>query len=216
MTTYHDDGSGKVRSIHRLTDEQRAYVRRVVGGNTGIGLDETALAAALKSYEEGDYAFDKAIFEQSVQNLDFNVMPGKDVCETLKVKGYFVGSSVVRSVFDREYASAMERSPSHVIFLSPLVQFQKLVYLLMCRRFGCEYAADGPELYKVWPTAVDIRLPVLVCETENLIQDVVLSKIETAGVNGWIVEGFSVVNHKIGMLGRAVVYRTPPQRAEAA
>lgn len=216
MTTYHDDGSGNVRGLHRLTDEQRVYVRRAIGGQTGIGIDESALAAALKRYEEGEYALDKAIFEQSVQNLDFNVMPGKDVCEKFRVKGYFVGTDVARSVFDREYASAMARSPSHVIFLSPLVQFQKLVYLMMCRRRGVEYVPDGPELFKVWPTAVDIRLPVLVCESENLTQDVVLSKIETAGVNGWVVEGFSVVNHKIGLLGRAIVYRTPEYIAQAA
>jgi hypothetical protein len=209
MTTYQDDGSGEVRRLHRLTNEQRMSTRRALAGRSGIGVDQAALVAAIERYEEGDYSFGQAILEQSVQNLDFNVMPEKDVREQFKVRGYFVGEDVARAVFDRTYASSMERSPSHVIFLSALVQWQKLVYLMMCNRFGVDYVAGNPESYKVWPTGVDCRMPVLVCETDNLIQDVFLSKIEPAGVNGWIVEGFSLVNHKIGLLGRAVVYRTP-------
>jgi hypothetical protein len=216
MTIYSDDGSGNVKKLHKLTGEQRVSVRRALGGRCGAGADEEALEQAIERYEEGDYNFDTAILEQSVQNLDFNVMPDKDVCEKFNVKGYFVGSDVARAVFDREYVSAMERSPSHVIFMSALVQFQKLVYVLLCRRSGVEYKPDGHELYKVWPTSIDIRMPVLVCETENLIQDVFLSRREPAGVNGWVIEGFSLVNYKIGFIGRAVVYRTPQQRAATA
>ena len=64
----------------------------------------------------------------------------------------------------------MERSPSHLIFLSTLVHTQKLLYLALCREFGFEYDPNGGESFKMWPTKINVRIPELIEEEEGLVQ----------------------------------------------
>jgi hypothetical protein len=213
MTTFQYGADGKLKGLHQLSPERADAIRKLFSGSCAAGVDAQALELAIERYVEGDYSFDWPVLQRAVQNVGFNVMEGKNVSEQFQVNGYFVGSDVARSTFDRVYRSEMDRSPSHVIFFSPLTQWQKLVYLIFCRRFGIT-ELDGREKFKLWATGLDCRMPTLVCETENLLQDTFVSKIEPAGVNGWMVEGFSHVNYKIGFIGRAVVLPVP-QRAAA-
>lgn len=97
-------------------------------------------------------------------NLQFNVMPNRDVRETLSVTQYRVhrDGSVIEADFAREYSSQMEKSPDHLIFLSALIQTQKLAYILVCYRLGLDIDVDSGESVKIWPTRFDMNMPRLV------------------------------------------------------
>ena len=168
-------------------------------------LDERALTAAIDRYKRGDYSFERVVIDGSVQSLAFNVMPGKPVREELTPRCYFVGKDIARAVFDRSYATEMEKSPSHVIFMSALVQWQKLLYLWTCHMTGEVYRPEQAEAFKVWPTQIQCRMPSLVREESNLTQDAFLSRIEETDAGTWTVEGFAIVSRRIGFAGRALI-----------
>jgi hypothetical protein len=117
------------------------------------------------------------IEEQHDSHLSFNVMAGKPVSETLHVHRYLVGDRYAEAHFDRTYTSSMKASPSHLIFLSTLVHTQKLLYIALCREFGFEYDAEGPEHFKLWPTKVNVRIPELIAEEEKLVQKLWITEL---------------------------------------
>lgn len=207
MTTFHLSQLGDIRSLHALPEPQRETLRAALSPDDDEAIDEAALDAAIRRYESGEYSFDRLVVDGSSQQLSFNVMPDKNIEERITPRCYFVGVNIARAIFDRRYETAMEKSPSHVIFLSALVQWQKLLYLIMCHRAGAEYRPQGPERFKIWPTEVRCRMPVMVREESHIKQDAFLSSIEKTGPESWTVEGFAVVNRQIGLVGRAVVQR---------
>ncbi len=207
MTAYQRTKTGEIRSLHALSERQRERFRTALLQEDENAIDEAALKAAIGRYEAGDYSFERLVIDGSSHRMTFNVMPDAPVEEHLQPRCYFVGVNIARAVFDRRYSTSMADSPSHVIFLSALVQWQKLLYLLMCHRAGAEYQPAGPELFKIWPTEVQCRMPAMVREESNLTQDAFLSSIEKVGPEAWEVEGFAVVNKRIGLVGRAQVHR---------
>lgn len=108
--------------------------------------------------------------EQHTSHLEFNVMPGRRVTEDLHVREYRRGHRYAEAHFDREYRSSMQASPSHLIFLSALVHTQKLLYLALCEEFGFAYDPNGAEKFKMWPTKVECRIPELIGEEKDLVQ----------------------------------------------
>ncbi|MEQ8936810.1 MAG: hypothetical protein RIE56_13555 [Amphiplicatus sp.] len=207
MTAYQRTKTGEISSLHALSAKQREHFRTALLPPEENAIDEVALKAAIGRYEAGEYSFERLVIDGSSQRIMFNVMPDAAVEEELRPRCYFVGVNIARAVFDRSYATSMSNSPSHVIFMSALVQWQKLLYLLMCHRSGVEYRPTGPELFKIWPTEVRCRMPTLVREEHNITQDAFLSSIEKVGADVWEVEGFAVVNKRIGLVGRAQVHR---------
>ena len=107
----------------------------------------------------------------------FNVMPGRPVEEVLKVREYRVGQGYVEAHFDREYHSSMLASPSHLIFLTALVHTQKMLYLALCRHWGLDYDPQGPEQFKMWPTKIDVKIPQLIAEERDLVQQLWLRRV---------------------------------------
>lgn len=108
----------------------------------------------------------------------FNVMPDRPVEETLKVREYRCGPGYVEAHFDREYRSAMKASPSHLIFLTALAHTQKMLYLALCREFALPYDPEGPELLKMWPTKIDVKIPKLIAEEKDLVQKLWLRSVK--------------------------------------
>ena len=108
--------------------------------------------------------------EQHTSHLAFNVMRDRLVVEDLHVREYRRGDRYAEAHFDRVYSSAMQASPSHLIFLSALVHSQKLLYLVLCKEFGFKYDPAGPEKFKMWPTKVECRIPELIADEVNLVQ----------------------------------------------
>ena len=131
---------------------------------------------------------DRVIHDDSRVDLSFNVMPDRNVSETLHVREYRVWPSYAEASFDRTYASAMAASPSHLIFLTGLAHTQKLVYILMAHRLGLEYTPGGPELGKFWVTDVRIHIPRMIRQDENLIQRLWIVDATPTSKTAWSVE----------------------------
>ena len=89
------------------------------------------------------------IYENSENFLQFNVMTNKYVSEKLIIKKYIVNSRKVEVYFDRKYQTDMLKSPDHFIFLSALVNLQKMIYVLMCKHFDIKYLPNEPEKFKI-------------------------------------------------------------------
>lgn len=190
-----------------LTASNGGRVTALIGESRKFEFDTTALDFALASYDAGAFGFGRTYRDHSAQKISFNVMPDRQVSESLTPEEYSVGRRIARVVFNREYDSRMEKSPSHLVFISALVQWQKLVYLAMCEEHGIDYDPSGREHFKIWPTDIRCFLPVLVREEEGLIQDTVIYRCDSAGEDKWTVEAFSTVNARLGFLARASVYR---------
>lgn len=152
-------------------------------------------------------SFHRIINDSSTQKLAFNVMPSRSVTETLEPSYYSVGDRCARATFSRSYQTEMEKSPTHLILISALIQWQKLIYLMMCEEFGVEYDPSEPETFKIWPTDVSCQIPILVRDEKGLRQDAIISKLEKENLTKWTVEAFSAVNGRIGFVARASVFR---------
>lgn len=138
--------------------------------------------------------------------LHFNVMPDRNVEEVLYNTSYLATENRVVATFDRRYRSEMVNSPSHVIFLSALIQFQKLTYLHVCHRLGWDYVPGAPERAKVWPTEVTCSMPEMVTAERELHQtfDVVRSRVVSS--NRLHLWANSDVNGIIRLTGQAMVF----------
>ncbi len=190
-----------------LLSSNDGRVTALIDASRVCEFDSAALDSALEEYEAGDLHFRRSFEDKSSQNVSFNVMPSQNVSESLTPNQYSVGRRIARVVFNRDYETEMEKSPSHMVFLSALVQWQKLIYLVMCEEHGVDYNPNGKEIFKIWPTDVRCCLPVLVTDEEGLHQDTVLFKHESVAKNKWNIEAFSTVNSKLGFLARASVYK---------
>ena len=123
----------------------------------------------------------EVIRENAIVNCRFNVMPGLDVAETLKVREYRIWDGYVEATFERTYESAMTHSPSHLIFLTALVHSQKVAYLAMCRHFGRTYTSGEDEFCKFWWTDVHVEIPKLIRRETDLVQRLWLTDCRRTG-----------------------------------
>lgn len=192
--------------LDELLSSNGGRVTALVSASRECEFDARALDRALAAYEAGDYRFNRSYEDGSSQNLSFNVMPDRKVNERLTPNIYSVSEKIARVTFSREYETQMEKSPTHLVFISALVQWQKLIYLIMCEKHGIDYDPAGKERFKVWPTDVRCCLPVLVRDEDSLVQDTVIFKYENVDDAKWVVEAFSTVNARLGFLARASVY----------
>lgn len=96
-------------------------------------------------------------------------MPGRSVTESLNMRRFLIGPTWIEAEFDRSYESEMLDSPSHLTFISALIQMQKITYVYCCSKFGFKIDVDKPEHLKVWPTSLDIKMPAMVTEDQKII-----------------------------------------------
>ena len=148
----------------------------------------------------------RVISDRSVQNLKFNVMHGKDVEEKLTFKKYIINGNKIETYFDRQYKTSMRKSPDHYIFLSSLVNLQKMIYLLMCDKFNLSYSKNDEEKIKIWPTSVDVRMNGIVRKKNNIMQDFELLSIYQISDNKYSISGNSSAESTILLKGEALVY----------
>ena len=148
----------------------------------------------------------KTISDNSIQDLKFNVMHKKDVEERLIFKKYIIKNDLIETYFDRQYKTSMKKSPDHYIFLSSLINLQKMIYLLMCDRFDISYNKDDEERVKIWPTSVDVRMNGLVRKKKNIMQDFRLTSISQISEGKYQISGKSSAESTILLKGEALVY----------
>jgi hypothetical protein len=141
------------------------------------------------------------IEDSSEIGLKFNVMPGRPVEERFHVAQYRMWDRYVEATFDREYASTMANSPSHLIFMTALAHGQKMLYLALRHEFGLDYTPDGRERLKWWPTTVDVDIPKLYKQTDAVVQCLAIlelirirQKAFECRVESWVEDAFRVVS----------------------
>ncbi|TVQ77475.1 MAG: hypothetical protein EA369_09170 [Bradymonadales bacterium] len=97
-------------------------------------------------------------------------MKDAPVREELRIHEYRIWDQYAEATFDREYQSSMEKSPDHLIFLTGLVHTQKLLYLVLSKKFGFEYKSGEKEKLKIWPTQVDVSMPSMIRKNRGVLQ----------------------------------------------
>ncbi|MEM6674538.1 MAG: hypothetical protein AAF726_16950 [Planctomycetota bacterium] len=142
-----------------------------------------------------------------VQDVAFNVMPDAPVTERLEILRYDTGPDFIEAHFDREYSSAMEKSPSHLIFLSVLVQWQRLIYIHVCQKFGRDPFEPGAEHFKIWPTKAEIRLPALERDEKNLVQRAEFEELRDFGDGRYKLDS-STKAGPIQMTSQVIIFDT--------
>jgi hypothetical protein len=96
-------------------------------------------------------------------------MPDRPVKEELRIRQYRIGPHWIEAEFDRTYSSSMVNSPSHLTFVSALIQMQKVTYVYSCHRFGFDPDVRQPEALKIWPTTASITMREMVTDEESLV-----------------------------------------------
>jgi hypothetical protein len=147
------------------------------------------------------------INENSEQTIEFNVMPNKKVNETLKINRYIVSGNKIQAFFDRNYQTDMLKSPNHFIFLSALVNLQKMIYILMCKHLNIEYSPLESEKLKIWPIKTDVDMNGMIRKKKNVMQDFKVESIEKLTNNKYILKGISTSESTIKISGSALIYK---------
>lgn len=150
--------------------------------------------------------FSKTIKETSKNIVSFNVMPNKQVCETLNIKEYLIKHREITGVFDREYETSMRNSPNHLIFLTALVHLQKLIYVYLCDEFGFTYDPFGDEVLKVWPTNLEIEMPKMITKTRDVKQHVKINSLRKTGEKSYFGNCFSTIEGIVTIKADAAVF----------
>jgi len=132
--------------------------------------------------------------EATTNELVFNVMPDRPVREKLLVRKYNVRPRFIEAIFDREYHSSMEKSPSHLIFLTALAHMQKMVYVYFCTEFELGYDPHGPEKLKIWPTHVDVRMPGMITSEKEISHRLWITRLTQKSPEKYFVDLHSVID----------------------
>ena len=144
------------------------------------------------------------ISDNTIQKIKFNVMNGKDVEEILFVKEYRVWDNAIEAIFNRDYYTEMAASPDHLIFLSALVNLQKMVYLYMHYYLGLEYSDSTEEKIKIWPTDLNLNMPKMIFDKEDVKHRMDIKSIKYVGDSKFYIIANTHVNEIVKINGKAL------------
>ena len=147
----------------------------------------------------------KVIKENSSQNISFNIMPNKDVKESVKVKEYRLWDNAIETLFDRSYNTDMKHSPNHLTFLSSLTNLQKMVYVFMHHYLAIKYDKNSDEKIKVWPGKLEINMPKMIMKKNNLQHLMVVSSVTQLKENRYKICADTTVGNIVSISGEALV-----------
>jgi hypothetical protein len=171
--------------------------------------EERAVAMALGQFPVPPRPTDdplSVIRDVSFVRLEFNVMPGRTVTETFHFKEYRVWPGYVEAAFDRTYESAMEKSPSHVVFLTAEAHAQKLAYIALAQSFGRPYDAAEKEYFKIWWTCCFCHVPNMIRDESNLTQALWIIECLNTGERSHALEAYSRIGTTMELWARARVF----------
>ena len=147
------------------------------------------------------------INERSQQRLLFNVLPEKDINESLFIKEYRIWDNTIEAIFDRNYKTEMISSPSHLTFLSALINLQKMVYIYMHHYLNIKYDPKGQETLKVWPTELNISLPKLLTDDTNITHRLNVKTIRKLCYNKYYLDAETTVGKSIIINGSTLIIK---------
>jgi len=143
---------------------------------------------------------------KSKSRVLFNVLPNKDVKEDIIIKKYILKKRYIEAIFDRQYISSMRQSPDHLIFLSSLVQLQKLIYVYLCYEFGLSINLEGDEKIKIWPTNLNINMPKMITKNKNISQKIFINSLRKTGKKTYFGKCESTIDGIVKISADALVY----------
>ena len=147
------------------------------------------------------------INERSQQRLLFNVLPEKDINESLFIKEYRIWDKTIEAIFDRNYKTEMISSPSHLTLLSALINLQKMVYIYMHHYLNIKYDPKGQETLKVWPTELNISLPKLLTDDTDITHRLNVKTIRKLCNNKYYLDAKTTVRKSIIINGSTLIIK---------
>ena len=145
--------------------------------------------------------------ERSKQDLLFNVLPERNINESLLIKEYRIWDGAIEAVFDRRYTSEMVSSPDHLTFLSALINLQKMVYIYMHHHLNIKYDPKGEETLKVWPTELNISLPKLLTDVTDITHRLNVKSIRKLNQNKFYIDADTFIEDSLIIKGKALIIK---------
>ena len=105
----------------------------------------------------------------------FNILPNKNVKESIYVKKYILNKRKIEAVFYRKYVNDMIESPS-LVFLTSLA-FQKMIYIYLCYEFGFSINLIGKKIERYISTKLNIELPKLITDSKDIVQTIEINSL---------------------------------------
>ena len=140
-------------------------------------------------------------------NIEFNILPYRDVSESLIANRYILKNRYIKAFFSRKYKTDMLDSPDHLIFLTSLVHLQKMIYIYLCYEFGYPITLSGKEKLKIWPTKINIDMKNMITQNKNLSQSIEIKALKKTGKKSYFGKCFSLINNgEATITADAVIY----------
>ena len=140
-------------------------------------------------------------------DIKFNVLPYRDVNESLIVDRYVLKNRYIEAFFSRKYKTEMVNSPDHLIFLTSLVHLQKMIYIYLCYEFGYPITLSGKEKLKIWPTKINVDMKNMITQSTNLSQSIEIKALKKTSKNSYFGKCLSLINNgEATITADAVIY----------
>ena len=140
-----------------------------------------------------------------VSSLSFNILPNRNVYEQINVKKYILKRRSIEAIFDRDYHSDMLHSPDHLIFLSILIQLQKMIYIYLCYEFNYPFSLEEEEKLKIWPTNINIDMPKMITKRTNISHKIEISNLRKINSQTYFGKCNSSIENIINIKADAMV-----------
>ena len=140
-----------------------------------------------------------------VSSLSFNILPNRNVYEQINVKKYILKRRSIEAIFDRDYHSDMLHSPDHLIFLSILIQLQKMIYIYLCYEFNYPFSLEEEEKLKIWPTNINIDMPKMITKRTNISHKIEISSLRKINSQTYFGKCNSSIENIINIKADAMV-----------
>ena len=138
-------------------------------------------------------------------NVLFNVLPKKNIKEQVIIKKYLLKKRFIEAIFDRKYYSDMIDSPDHLIFLSSLIQLQKMIYVYLCYELEIDIKLHEEEKLKIWPTNIKIDMPKMITKKNNLSQKIKIMSLRKVSENSYYGKCVSEIENIVFISADAMI-----------
>lgn len=136
----------------------------------------------------------------------FNIMTGKEISEKISFDSFRIGEFSAEAIFDREYMSEMDQSPSHVTMTVIPLLTQRLYYVWACHHFGIPYNPGGKEKIKLWPTWLEFKYPKLIQSEKSLTYKVEILSLKKLEENKYFSKLRSTVDNELEINVKGLVF----------
>jgi len=135
----------------------------------------------------------------------FSIMKGKEISEKILFDKIRVGEDFVEAIFDREYESGMDHSPSHVTMTVIPLLTQRVCYCWACYNFDLPYHPEGEEYVKIWPTWLEFKYPNIIPDEKSLTYHARITSFKQLDEKKYLATIESTVNNELEINATAVV-----------